>query len=267
MHDFDDNPGGSFKGNRKKLDDYIREYKRLGNHVKRYRFAKSFVTGKEVIDFGCGYGAGAVLLDPYVQRYIGIDIDKDAISYAKNNIEKVCSNTQFFEFNDFINLRPAVKADVVICFEVIEHVKDPNTLISILKDMTKSNGTILISTPNGLSSKGNKALFRSKFHVYEYSPIELYNLLRSHGIVSYYGEKRIDSMDVRRLIDRFKCAKEDNNDDNNSPVPLGRSLLFNLANRFFNGAFFWKIQQIDPLRENELNYSTLIAVLKLGSEI
>lgn len=263
MCDFDGNPGGSFEGNGKKLDDYIREYKRMGNHVKRYQFAKSFVTGKEVIEFGCGYGAGAVLLSPYVQRYIGIDIDKDAISYAKNYIEKVFSNSQFFELNNFNNMSPTARADVVVCFEVIEHVKDPIALISMLKDMTKANGKILLSTPNGLSSNGNVTLFRSKFHIYEYSPLEFHNILKSHGEVSYFGERRKESLDVKSLSNRAEDLQRESNSNENSPLPLGKSRLFDIANKYLNRSCFWKIYPIDPMQENSLHFSTLIAVLSL----
>lgn len=263
MIEMDENPGGSFEGDGKKLDDYIREYKRMGNHVKRYQFAKSFVTGKEVIEFGCGYGAGAVLLSPYIQRYIGIDIDRDAISYAKNNIEKVFSNTQFFELNNFINLSPTVKADVVVCFEVIEHVKDPIALISMLKDMTRANGKILLSTPNGLSSNGNVALFRTKFHIYEYTPSEFHNILKSHGEVFYFGERRKDSLDVRFLRNRAKNVQVENNSKVKASLPLVKNNLFNMAYEYFNRSCFWKVYPIDPMQENLLHFSTLIAVLSL----
>lgn len=263
MFGIDDNPGGSFEANGKKLNNYLKGYKRMGNHVKRYDFARSYVRGKDVIEFGCGYGAGSVLLDADIKNYIGIDIDENAVSYAKNNIESIYKNTHFFTLDDFLNLSPPIKADVVLCFEVIEHVKDPNALISTLKSMTKKNGTILLSTPNGLSSNGNVALFRSKFHIYEYSPMEFHNILKSHGNVSYYGEKRIDSLDVRSLITRAKYVQEEVDFKRNSLVTQVNPLLFNIAYKFFNNSLYWKIYLIDPLKENMLHYSTSIAVLNI----
>ena len=152
---------------------------------------------------------------------------------------------------------------MVLCFEVIEHVNDPNALISTLKSLTKKNGTILLSTPNGLSSNGNVALFRTKFHIYEYSPMEFHNILKSHGNVSYYGEKRIDSLDVRSLITRAKYVQEEVDFKRNSLVTRVNPLLFNIAYKFFNNSLYWKIYLIDPLKENMLHYSTSIAVLNI----
>ncbi|HLH86321.1 MAG TPA: class I SAM-dependent methyltransferase, partial [Thermoplasmataceae archaeon] len=250
MFTSDENPGGSFEGTGAELKTYLKGYKRMGNHVKRYKFAQRYTHGKNVIEYGCGYGAGAVLLNGKFKNYIGIDIDENAISYARNNIEPVCKNTRFFKLQDFLNSSPSAEAEVVICFEVFEHVKDPVSLISSLKKMTKENGTILLSTPNGLSSNGNVALFRSKFHINEYAPAEFHRILKPHGNVSYFGERRRDTLDVRTLLNRAKNIQIKNNSNRVTPVPLGKSRLFEVANKYLNSSFFWKIYPVDPRREN-----------------
>lgn len=262
MYVLENNSGGSIEASGKSLRGYLKEYRKLGNHVKRYKFAQALVFGKDVIDFGCGYGAGAVFLYGRYKNYFGIDIDEEAIAYAKSKIEPNYKGSHFYKLTDFLELNPPVMSEVVICFEVFEHVKDVEGLISLLKSMVKKNGKILFSTPNGLSSNGNKLLFRSKFHIYEFTPVEFFNLLSPHGALSMYGERRIDSMDVRALKNRMNSVNGKIDSKNDYPSSLGDSILFKLANRFLNGSFFWKIYQINPLNETVLTCSTLLTVLE-----
>lgn len=69
MFNEDENPGGSLSALEKSPREHFRSYKKQGNHVKRYIFARKFANGKKVVEFGCGYGVGAFLLDRYVKSY------------------------------------------------------------------------------------------------------------------------------------------------------------------------------------------------------
>lgn len=265
MFGVEDNPGGSFEGSGKSLKKYIKEYKRQGNHVKRYQFAQPYVSGKDVIEFGCGYGAGSFFLRRKYRNYLGLDNDREAIRYAQTHIEDKFSNTRFKALKYFENEQPfPEKADVVICYEVFEHVNDVHWLLSFLKKLLRENGVILLSTPNGLSSRGNKTLFRSQFHVNEYTPSEFYKILSSYGKIEMYGESRIDRIDVRilerRFQDSFNTVKPST--DEKAGIPLGNSLLFSIANRLLNGKIFWKIKSVDFSVSTDLTFSTLVALLR-----
>ena len=190
---------------------------------------------------------------------MGIDIDFEAINYAKVNMESKYQNTRFFTLEEFLKTGITMKADVVICFEVFEHVEDTNWLLSSLVSLTKDNGLIFLSTPNGLSSKGDRTLYRSKFHIREYTPLDFYNLLRKYGTVQLFGERRWDKLDVEALLLR---AKKERAGPLNDVVPLGNPILFNLVTRHFNNKVFWKIYSIDPNSETELTFSTTIALLR-----
>src|SRR4051794_13496591 len=55
-------------------------------HLARYQFAASHVSGGRVLDCACGVGYGSRLLAreaPENPVVIGVDIDADAITYAK----------------------------------------------------------------------------------------------------------------------------------------------------------------------------------------
>ncbi|MFM7116190.1 MAG: class I SAM-dependent methyltransferase, partial [Planctomycetota bacterium] len=54
-------------------------------HLARYRFASSYVSGKDVVDIACGTGYGTRLLceSGKAKSVLGIDIDDAAIAYAR----------------------------------------------------------------------------------------------------------------------------------------------------------------------------------------
>ncbi|MHB8561746.1 MAG: class I SAM-dependent methyltransferase [Thermoplasmataceae archaeon] len=264
MYNQDENPGGSLSASGKSIGEYLKEYKKQGNHVKRYNFARKFVSGKKVVELGCGFGAGGVLLDKYVTSYTGIDIDEEAIKYANTHVAPLCNKATYELLSESYNHIDDIQADVAICYEVIEHVNDPEKLLTMLKRMVKQDGKIILSTPNGLSSLGNKSLFRSPFHVNEFSPKELYELCSKFGKVMFFGEKRIDRMDVKSLQGRLS---EYNNPVTKSTeeiatVSLGRSKLFDFAINHFNGKIFWEIYPSTyEVEQKYLRSSTLLAII------
>ena len=260
----EENPGGSFNAHKLPLKRYIREYKREGNHVKRYNFARKLITGKDVIEVGCGYGIGSILLGRHYKSYLGLDVDEGALNYAISKIKPFKEKTNFGLMNDYILKKDTAKADVVICFEVIEHVRNPSQFLLQLEALLKVDGVLLISTPNGLSSQGDHCLYRTKYHLNEFTPEEFLRLLGSKSKINLFGEKRKDGMDVKFLRSRLQKSKDDTiNLESKSSKNLKESLygiIYKLVYFVLNYQIFWKIYQTNIARESEkLNCSTLIA--------
>ena len=97
--------------------------------------------GKRALDFGCGCGYGSFIIskNPDVNLVHGIDISKEAIEWANNNFK----NKNVIFYNDYENFDK--KIDVLIAFEIIEHIKDVNT-IPTFANKIKCN-EIIISFP------------------------------------------------------------------------------------------------------------------------
>ena len=265
MYIDEENPGGSFSVGNEPLKQYIRKYKQLGNHVKRYKFLKKQIENKDVIEFGCGNGAGALILSGIYKSYVGIDIDESAIKYAQKNIGSEQKNVRFITLDQYKQIEHPFKGDVIICYEVFEHVKDVNWLISTLRMLSNENGIIVLSTPNGLSSNGIKELYRSKFHVKEYTPLEFFNFLSEFGDVELYAERRKDNLDVKLLRRRLKIQEPNEDDSSKASVSLSLGIpsIFNIFHTFFNGERFWKIYKINQNSYMELTFSTTVALLKV----
>jgi SAM-dependent methyltransferase len=103
------------------------------------------LTEPQVMDAGCG-GAMRVKL-PGDAVLNGIDISREsaARNTALSNI--VIGDVQSYPL-------PRAAFDIVICWELLEHVQDPVAALSNLIAATKPGGTIVLAFPNPASLKG-----------------------------------------------------------------------------------------------------------------
>lgn len=113
-----------------------------------YQFAAQLIARRSisrVIDVGCGAGIKLASLQTRFPRveFVGID-QGEAVAF--------CLKTHRFGqwlVDDFD--RPATGApsgDLVICSDVIEHVRNPDTLLAYLKARLRPGGCLLLSTPD-----------------------------------------------------------------------------------------------------------------------
>jgi ubiquinone/menaquinone biosynthesis C-methylase UbiE len=163
------------------------------DHVARYEFACSFVKGKTVLDIACGTGYGSRILRDKgkAQQVVGLDISEDAVNYA---VSKYKTSGLDFGTADVLNIGFGQDYfDVAVCFETIEHVKDPKKVIFELLRVLKPNGMLIISSPNRTVTSPGKSLTDSPqnpYHLTEFSQKEFISLLREHSdVVGVYGQR------------------------------------------------------------------------------
>jgi len=153
--------------------------------TKAYIYAQKFVFGKRVLDCGCGGGYGSAYLTKNgAKEVIGIDLSKWAIEqakilYSENNLKFMVMDATDLKFKDS-------NFDVVLSFQVIEHLKDYKKHLLEVKRVLKPRGIFIISTPNKniISLNREKPVF--PFHIKEFYPQELSNLL-----AEYFEEVRV----------------------------------------------------------------------------
>lgn len=105
--------------------------------------ALSLINNERIVDLGCGSGQFAKLLLKNHKKFIyGIDFSIEAISIARELNPK--NKLQFFVGDILENLPSSDLYDLVICFEVLEHV----ALDMILVQRIASNKRFIFSVPN-----------------------------------------------------------------------------------------------------------------------
>ena len=251
-----ENPGGSLPGRGLGVKEYMKEYSAMGDHVKRYKFIRKFVKNKFVIEIGCGNGAGSMLMNDLYSTYLGLDVDEEAIDYATRNFYQT-GHREFQLISSFE--RERVHADVVVCFEVLEHVYEPQEFLDFIFKIVREDGLVILSTPNGLLSHGKLTEYRSKHHVEEYTPSQIYNMISPYGKVKMFGEKRIDNADLKKYS---SSLVEDSHSGRNSHRRLYNRLL-SFGFRFLNGSLFWTIKPTRVSTEShKFSSSTIFLIIK-----
>ncbi|GIG24823.1 class I SAM-dependent methyltransferase [Cellulomonas denverensis] len=148
-------------------------------HAATYDFALPYVTGKEVLDFGCGTGYGTAALAEGATRVVGVDIAREAVDHASARYRR--DNLSFrrigpVQTDDLPFDEDAF--DVVVSFQVIEHVDDVDRYLSEIRRVLRPGGVFLCVTPDrGLRLFPGQRPW-NEFHVTEYSPAQLEAVLR-----------------------------------------------------------------------------------------
>jgi len=198
--------------NRYKNKGYLKDAKQ----IRMYEIiANNWCIGKAVLDAGCGMGIGTNILGREALGAWGIDVNSKNIDVAKQMFENMRIK---FETVDLLKdaERPFATFDVVVCVEVIEHVKDFDLLLNNLKKFgdAKRRTVFFISSPN----RNNEALGKDKpnneYHVREWTAGEAYEVMTKHfkSVVMYSSDK-LSSFTQEETVDGntkdspilFKC--------------------------------------------------------------
>ena len=167
-------------------------------HLKRYEFARQFCDGRDVLDAGCGVGYGSAFLAETARRVVGVDVDAEAIAYARErygaaNVEFVQADVEALPFD-------GASFDVACAFEAIEHVPEPQRLVSELRRVIRAGGVCVLSTPRVERTSTGSA---NPFHTVELAPADLERLLRAQfEDVELYGQRRLQTR-RHRLLQRL----------------------------------------------------------------
>ncbi|MDR0667389.1 MAG: class I SAM-dependent methyltransferase [Prevotellaceae bacterium] len=152
-------------------------------HLFAYEQAATLVSGS-VAEAGSGEGYGIPILLPRVAHYLAMDKYPTAI--AGDYPDRVCF--QRVQFPDFDGV-PAGAFDFVVCFQVLEHIKNDRLFVANLAQLLKPGGRLLLTTPHAPMS-----LTRNPFHVreYEYAGLEalLAPCFRRVDIRGVYGKQQ-----------------------------------------------------------------------------
>lgn len=116
----------------------------LKDQFERY-YDWSLIRGKRVLDFGCGTGPLSLLCAEHgAQAVIGIDLSSKNIDRARQ-IPAGDLNLRFMleESTSRISLSDA-SVDVIVCFDVMEHVMDYESIIVEWARVLSPGGCVLI---------------------------------------------------------------------------------------------------------------------------
>lgn len=183
------------------------EYNLFLIHRKAYDLAARLSRGSRVLDFGCNTGYGTALIEREAASATGADVSPAAIEegrrrYPHIDLRLVDGRSLPFEDAAF---------DLVVSFQVIEHVADTERFLAEIKRVVSPSGIFLLTTPNAALRLAPGMKPWNPFHVREYRADELHELLaREFGDVHVRGLfadeplQRIEVQRVTRLLEKSR---------------------------------------------------------------
>ncbi|SKA35857.1 Methyltransferase domain-containing protein [Chitinophaga eiseniae] len=154
-------------------------------HLFAYNSIPScYLTGKDVLELGCGAGYGMKILSETTNTYVAVDKKKPAVNLETSNIQyHQCRLPD-------LQTIPDERFDTIICFQVIEHIEEDDLLLAEIKRILRPNGSAFITTPNRSTT-----LVRNPFHIREYTPGEFSRILLRHfthvEVMGVYGNEKV----------------------------------------------------------------------------
>ena len=164
-------------------DEYVEEFIEIDgarDSYKKDRFGKERIEilksqigdlkGKKLLDVGCGTGWFLELCKEEGLECYGQELGSELAEYTSKRTGIKIFNDKISDISGFDNF-----FEIIVLFDLIEHLEDPVDFIKILKNKLVEGGIILIFTPNfnsfGISKlKENSSLLIPTDHICLFSP-------------------------------------------------------------------------------------------------
>lgn len=111
--------------------------------------AHASLTGKRVLDVGCGGGILAESMALKGAEVLGIDLAEKSLQVARLHALETGASIRYQAIAvETLAAEQASQFDVVTCMEMLEHVPDPASIIQACAQLVKPGGWVFFSTIN-----------------------------------------------------------------------------------------------------------------------
>jgi SAM-dependent methyltransferase len=167
-------------------------------HEVVYERLATRCAGRDVLEAGCGEGYGADLIAGVARRVVAVDYDEAAVAHVRSRYPRV----EVTQANLAELPLPDASVDVVVNFQVIEHLWDQGQFVRECLRVLRPSGLLMVSTPNRITFSPGRDTPINPFHTRELNADELTELLVDAGFseVSMNGlfhGPRLREMDAR----------------------------------------------------------------------
>ncbi len=154
--------------------------------------------GRDVLEAGCGEGYGADLIAGVARRVVAVDYDAAAVAHVAGRYPGV----EVMQANLAELPLPDASVDVVVNFQVIEHLWDQAQFVNECARVLRPSGLLMVSTPNRITFSPGRDTPINPFHTRELNADELSGLLLDGGfsdvsISGLFHGARLREMDAR----------------------------------------------------------------------
>ncbi|MFN2560027.1 MAG: class I SAM-dependent methyltransferase [Jatrophihabitans sp.] len=167
-------------------------------HEIVYRFAAQLVSGRRVLEVGCGEGYGTALLASTARHVVGVDYDALTAVHAAEKYPQA----HFVRANLAALPAPSGSVDVLVTLQVIEHVWNHPEFVRECLRVLRPGALLCVSTPNRLTFSPGLDAPVNPFHTVEFTAAELADLLGRCGfevehVLGLHAGPRLRALDAR----------------------------------------------------------------------
>ena len=154
--------------------------------------------GRDVLEAGCGEGYGADLIAGLARSVVALDYDEITVAHVRACYPRVDVRRGNLAS---LPLRSA-SVDVVVNFQVIEHLWDQPQFIVECARVLRTGGLLLMSTPNRITFSPGREAPVNPFHTREFNAAELTELLVEGGFTvasmrGVFHGPRLEALDAK----------------------------------------------------------------------
>lgn len=163
-------------------------------HEVAYEYIVDDVADQDVLEAGSGEGYGASMLARHATSVVCVDYDQSAVEHTRARYPELTVHQ-----GNLIDLPlDDASVDMVVNFQVIEHLWDQPLFIRECARVLRPGGRLLISTPNRITFSPGRDTPLNPFHTRELNAMELTELLVENGFDTpemlgvHHGELLLD---------------------------------------------------------------------------
>jgi len=211
--------------------------------------------GSRFLEVGCAAGDIGITLSKNGYNGLMIDFSDEAGSEAVRNLEEENIKNVQFEKKNFFEVNEGEKYDLIIMFEVLEHIKEDKGALKKVNDLLNKNGAFLFSVPAKAKLWGANDTISG--HIKRYEKKELINLLNQteFEIIQFisYG---FPWLNLAKYARDKMAGKRLEKSSNKSKEVLSEKSGLNVSGRipllevFFNKYFLFLPMKISSLFNN-----------------
>lgn len=164
-----------------------------------YIRSKTNIKNKNILDIGCGGGILTEKLARHGGNITAIDKSKELIKIAKSRLNSSYDITYInIDTTEFLK-KNTEKFDIILCMELLEHIKNKNQVIDLIKHIMNKDCFLIISSLNKNLITYIKIIFFAEYvikkmpkntHIFE-------NFIKIGDINSYIDEIKI--IDIKEI--------------------------------------------------------------------
>jgi SAM-dependent methyltransferase len=190
----------------------------------------------------CGAGYGASTLSE-IGDVVAVDRDADILTYARKEYPGRDIRYLRGDAEDSAFLNSLGRFHAVVSLETLEHLSDPDPLLTWVRSALLPGGLFICSVPV------SKTLDLTPYHTQDFDEAAMRRLLRSHGFHTHVAAKQAAGFTLRDLLEERRARKG----------ALGRS-AWGLAGFYFTHPAYFLHRIFGYLLESRVMIRTAIFV-------